>query len=123
MACLPSQFWRQARKKYHSRKVSSLHDYPHRLKGHGVGIARNIRAEAAKAISFIKFILSPIFACGSLTAQKLCIIKATGTRKTTIMIAPMYGWYPSKMLKLPNRSKSPLPPTANVGAGTPLDAA
>jgi len=61
-------------------------------------MARNISADPINAMFFVKLTISIIFAIGSWTAQKLCMMNETGRKKSTRARTPMGGWTPSRML-------------------------
>lgn len=56
---------------------------------------------------------------GSVTVQKLCIIKVTATRKSTINQAPYLALNPKRMLSPPRRAIAPDKGTAIEASGTP----
>src|SRR6266567_1938791 len=78
-----------------------------------------IRTAPSKAIFLVKFTTSPIFICGSCTVPKSWILKDIPSRKITSKVPPIRGWTPKRKLRPPNRSRTPVPTTAAVGAGVP----
>jgi len=60
---------------------------------------------------------------GLFTAQKLCIISVTGTRKNTSSQAPALARYPRRMLSPPASARIPDAGTNSPARGTPACAA
>ena len=91
-------------------------------KSHGSGKDNNIKLAPAKAIFLRKFIIWVIFSSSGV-AQKLCIIKAVGTRKITRSHNDSVTYIPKMTPSPPDIKIKPVRIVASLGEGTFFDAA